>query len=155
MFDAVTASDWLSNAVTLFCFFVAQVVAIWLWSRRERRLRDEQEEARREHQLTKMKSMLDKDIDKVTSDVDELRKSLAQSEHRHKQGREQLHGHLRRVEESRPTRQEMEKELGQMRDTILTVKQDLQNEIRSGFEVVGKRFDEFKDYARDLWGNQR
>lgn len=152
MVDAITASEWLAAAVTLFCFLGAQVVAIWLWMRRERRDRHAYEEARRAEQLKEMKRMIDNDVGKVTEDVDQLKEAMAKSDHRHKQGREQLHGHLRRIEESRPTRQEMEKELGQMRDTIITVKQDLQTEIRTGFEVVGKRFDEFKDYARDLWG---
>lgn len=147
----ISSADLLTAGVALFCFFGAQLVAVWVWSKKEQREREEREDARRREQLVEMRRMLDSDISKLDADVDALRLDLQQSDHRHKQGREQMHGHLRRIEESRPTRQEMEKELGQMRDTIITVKKDLQAEIRTGFDTVGKRFDEFKEYARDLW----
>lgn len=159
MFSEVSASELMAMGVALFCFFGAQLVAVWVWLRKEKKDRERYEANRRREQFEEMKAVIDKDIDhvsqdvgKVSQEVDNLRQAIDQSDHRHKQGREQMHGHLRRIEESRPTRQEMEKELNQMKDTILAVKQDLQNEIRNGFDGIGKRFDEFKDYARDLWG---
>lgn len=141
----------LGLGVTLFCFFGGQAVALWIWYKRHQR--DQAKD--REEQLDKLQQVVDKDIGKVWKEVTNIRTQIRNNEATHAEQNEQLHGHLRRIEESRPSRPEMKEQLASLEKTISAVEDRLSNSVNIGFDRLEKRFDEFKEYAKDLWGPPR
>lgn len=157
----VTMAEWISFAIVLFTFFCGQAVALFIWYRRHKadqkreRVRiEEKQDKERVQQLEKLQAIVDKDIGTVREEVSDIRKEISQQERVQSQRNEQLHGHLRRLEESRPTREEMEKNMAQIKELVVSTKADLERAVTLGFQNIDRRFDEFKDYARDLWAKR-
>lgn len=160
--NSVTISDWVGFALTLFVFFCSQAVALFIWYRRHKadqkaertRLEDKQEHARKQ-QLKELQTIVDKDIGAVREEVADIRSDIEKQEEIQRQRNEHLHGHMRRIEESRPTREEMERNLGQLKELVVTTKTDLEKAVAYGFNNLDRRFDEFKEYAKDLMSSSR
>lgn len=160
--DSVSIADWVGFAVTLFIFFCSQAVALFIWYRRHKadqnkertRLEEKQEHARKE-QLKELQHIVDKDIGAVREEVADIRNDLEKQQETQRQRNEQLHGHMRRIEESRPTREEMERNMSQLKELVITTKADLEKAVATGFNNLDRRFDEFKEYAKDLMNSSR
>ena len=160
--ETIELAEWVGFSITLFCFFAAQGLALFMWYKKyqretkldAQRLEERQEQARKE-QFEQLQSVVDKDIGSVRSEVADLRKEVAQQEEAHRRSNEQIHGHLRRVEESRPTREEMERNMSQLKELVTMTKVDIERAVTSGFHTLDRRFDEFKEYAKDLWATRK
>lgn len=148
MGEAVSVEFMLGLGVTLFCFFGAQAVTLWIWYRKHKR----DQKLDRDQQLEKLQEVVDKDIGKVWKEVSNIRQEMHENEETQRQRNEQLHGHMRRIEESRPTRTEMKEQLASLKDTISQVETRLTASVSTGFDRLDKRFEEFKEYAKELWG---
>tara|TARA_Y100001956_G_scaffold65932_1_gene67217 strand:- start:221 stop:724 length:504 start_codon:yes stop_codon:yes gene_type:complete len=149
--------EWLNLAVTLFCVFLAQGVALFIAYRmykfnnekEQRRIEERQEDARR-RQLEDIRQMIDNDLGTVRDEVADVRNSVSEQDRLHKAVHEQLHGRIGMIEKSRPTREEMDRNLLHHKELILSMKGDLERTISVGFKNVDRRFDEFKEYTRDV-----
>lgn len=149
--DSVTLSDMIGFAITLFVFFCSQAVVLYIWYQRHKR----EQKKDRDEQFTRLQGIVEKDIGALKLEVEEVRQDMEKQERVQCQRNEQLHGHLRSLEASRPTREEMEKNMAQLRDLVISTKKDLERAVGDGFKQLDRRFDEFKDYAKELWGNPR
>lgn len=132
----MTVDGAVGLLVTLGLFFTAQVVAAYLFFRREKRLEARQREVDRHHQLQEMKSIIDKDLG-------EIRHDLHAVDDKHLQNFE----HLRA---SRPTRPEVEREIQQLKNIVEAQGQAQQSIMQHGFAAINTRFDEFKEYMREI-----
>lgn len=157
-----TTPQIVTVVLTLLTFLGAQAVALFIWYRkhkadREREIKEQAKEQQfhRKEQLADLKKLIDRDIGSVKEEVGGLRERLESYEEVQRDRNEQLHGHLRRIENDRPTRGEMNKEIAHLRNDITSVKEELTRSVDAGFHNLNRRFDEFKEYARDLWGKPK
>lgn len=160
--SGLSTADIVGFGVALFSCFFAQGVALYIWyrrsreeHRREQRRIEEKHEQERKEQLAQLQEIINKDIGSVRREVEDIREELTEQERLQSQRNEQLHGHLRRIEESRPSREEVERNMTQLKELVLLTKSDLEKAVMSGFQQVDRRFDEFRDYTRDLVTSRR
>lgn len=146
--EGVSVEFMVSLGVTLFCFFGAQAVTLWVWYRKHKR----DQKVDRDQQLQKLQEVVDKDVGNIRREVSSIREEMHSNEESQRQRNEQLHGHMRRIEESRPTRTEMKEQLSSLKETITQVETRLTASVAMGFDRLDKRFEEFKEYAKELWG---
>lgn len=132
----MTTVELIKLGVGLFTFFGAQIVAVWLFFRREKARDQQLREEDRRQQLKQMKEIIDKDLGEIREDIKLV-------DDRHTKNYE----HIR---ESRPTRPEMEREIQLLRSVIESQGVAQQNMMAAGFEAINRRFDEFKEYMKDL-----
>jgi len=157
METSVVTTQWLQFALTLFCLFVAQIVALYIWYQRQKTDRnaeqvrlEERHEDLRKQQLEELHAIVERDIGVVKVEVDQVKKRLCSDQTLQRERNEQLHGHLRRIETTRPTREEMDKNVNQLKELMLTTKGDLAQAMTVGFNNLDRRFDEFREYTRDM-----
>ena len=132
----MTTVELIKLGAGLFTFFGAQMVAAWFFFRREKAQDKRAREEDRRHQLKQMKEIIDKDIG-------EIREDLRVVDDRHTKN----YAHIR---ETRPTRPEMEREIQMLRNILESQGNAQQNTMAAGFEAINRRFDEFKEYMKDL-----
>lgn len=146
----MTVADWVALVVALTSFLGAQAVAIYLFRHKERRAGARLREAERKAQLEQMKSIVDEDIERVGERISELLSDISKVRAEIRELANQSNQRYEHIKESRPTRGEMEKELKRIRELVLSQGESQQSAINTGFASMDRRFDEFRDYMRDI-----